>query len=269
MDSKINQRLEPVISEVKKKTGIDIQNFKPTFLERRILHRMRFIGISNYDDYVNLLSTSYSEAESLYRSFSINVTRFFRDPHVWDKFEHDIMPYFFNPTRFSPIYVWSCGSASGEEPQSISILLDELLKNMPLGYRVFATDINSDAIAHAKKGVYKKENLIHVSQQRLFTYFDKIQDEQFQIKPEINNKIEYERTDMMKSTLKTFDVIFCRNVLIYYDKNLHQIIFQKFFNMLKKDGILILGQDESMIGTKGSDFFDLLYPKERIYRKKA
>lgn len=269
MEQKIIHKLDPLIDEFKKKTGISIHNFKPSFLERRILFRMRNLGISDYDEYVKLLSTSFDEAKSLYTVFSINVTKFFRDPHVWDKLEQDVLPAFLNKTRFSPFRAWSCGSASGEEPYSVSILLNDSLKGNKISYQVYATDISADAIAHAKKGLYQNENLVNVSTERLDTYFEKTPGGQYQVNSQIGKRIEYEKVDMMKTTGKLFDIVFCRNVLIYYDRNTHEQIFKKFADVLKKDGILVLGQDESMIGTKGHDFFDLLYAKERIYRKKS
>ncbi|WP_246282213.1 CheR family methyltransferase [Nitrosopumilus ureiphilus] len=269
MEPKIIHKLDPVISEVKKKTGINIDNFKPTFLERRILFRMRTVGILDYDEYVKLLSTSFDEAKSLYTAFSINVTKFFRDPHVWEKLENDIIPNFLKTTRFSPIRAWSCGSASGEEPHSISILLNDSLKETRIGYQVYATDISADAITHAKKGIYRNENLINVHPERLNTHFEKTSEGHYQVSSVIRNRIEYERLDMLKTTGKLFDIIFCRNVLIYYDKDAHEQIFKKFADVLKKDGILVLGQDESMIGTKGCNYFELPCPKERIYQKKS
>lgn len=268
MEPKIIHKLDSVISEVKKKTGINIETLKPAFLERRVLYRMRHLGILDYDEYMKLLSTSFDEAKSLYTTFSINVTKFFRDPHVWEKLEQDVVPRFFDKPRFSPIRAWSCGSASGEEPHSISILLTESLKEKRIGFQVHATDISADAIAHAKKGLYRNENLVNVSPERLNTYFKKTPEGQFQTDSQICNKIQYERVDMMKTSGTLYDIIFCRNVLIYYDKNAHEQIFKKFSEALKSGGILVLGQDESMIGTNGIDFFDLLHPKERIYRKK-
>jgi chemotaxis protein methyltransferase CheR len=267
MESRIIHKLEPVISEVKKKTGINIKNFKGSFLERRIIHRMCDVGISDYDEYVKFLSTNFNEAGSLYDSFSINVTKFFRDPNVWKIFEQEIMPNFCDSNRSSSILAWSCGSSTGEETHSLSILLNESL-NKQIKYKIFGTDINDNAIVKAKKGIYKKESLLHVNEQQLTTYFEKLNDDQFQVKPIIKNKIEYEKSDMMKMSGKLFDIIFCRNVLIYYDKNAHEIIFKKFFDLLKKDGVLVLGQDESMIGTKNRNYFNLLYPRERIYQKK-
>ena len=269
MEPKLIHRLDPVISEVKKKTGISIHNLKPTFLERRIRYRMRNLGILDYDEYVQLLSDNFDEAKSLYTTFSINVTRFFRDPHVWNKLECDVIPNFIKKTRFSPIRAWSCGSASGEEPHSISILLNDSLKENKIGYHVYATDINAKAINHAKQGIYLKENIVNVTPERHSKYFKKTPEDKFQIDFQISNKIEYERIDMLKSTGKLFDIVFCRNVLIYYDQEAHEQIFKKFASVLKTDGILVLGQDESMIGTKGNDFFELTYPKERIYQKKS
>ena len=261
-------KLDIIKSEVKKKTGKDIDNLKPTFLERRILYRMRILGIKDHEEYIQKISTSVDEAKSLYVAFSINVTKFFRDPQVWEKLEKEIMPKFLTPVRFSSIHAWSCGSASGEEPHSISMLLKDTLKQKGTSYQVYANDISPEAIARAKKGIYRDVNLVNVNSKRLNDYFNKTSEGQYEVIPEIKNQIEYENIDMMNTKRKHFDIIFCRNVLIYYDKDLHETIFKKFSEMLKKDGILILGQDESMVGTKGSDFFETLHSKERIYQKK-
>jgi len=269
MEVKVIHKLDPVFHEVKKKTGISIDNFKPSFLERRINYRMRNLKISNYDEYLKLLATSYDEAKLLYLSLSINVTKFFRDPHVWDKLEQEAVPDFLQTSRFSPVHAWCCASASGEEPHSISILINDSLKGNKIGYRVYASDISEKAINHAKKGIYTKSNLVHVNTERLDKYFKRTADKKFQVTNEISKQIEYEKIDMMKVTGKLFDIVFCRNVLIYYDRDLHEQIFKKFSDVLKKNGLLILGQDESMIGTQGDDYFDLPYPKERIYRKKS
>ena len=153
MDSKKIQSIDAVISEMKKKTYVNIQNFKPTFLERRINHRMRDIGISDLEKYIKMLSTSMDEIENLYSSFSINVTKFFRDPSVWNTFEHQILPTFYNKCDFPSIHLWSCGSATGEEPYSIAILLDKYLKNKQIDYQILGTDINENAISKDRKSV--------------------------------------------------------------------------------------------------------------------
>ena len=268
IESKISYQLERITSEIKKKTGKNIQDFKPVFLERRIQYRMRILDISDLDEYVRLLSASWNEAESLYSSFSINVTKFFRDPQVWEKLEQDTIPNLIKKSKSFPIRAWSCGSASGEEPNSISIMLRDSLKGSGYDYRVYANDINQDAIIRAKNALYRNANLVNVNINRLNRYFEKISDDQYKVKHEIKNKIEYENIDLMKTFGNVFDIIFCRNVLIYYDKKSQESIYKKFAELLRDDGILVLGQDESMIGTKGKEFFELLHPKERIYQKK-
>ena len=268
-DPKISKHLTKIKLEVKKKTGKSIDEFKPSFLERRILYRMKVIGISNGEEYTKLLSTSWEEAEFLYAAFSINVTKFFRDPHVWNKLEGEIIPKIINESKFNSIYAWSCGSASGEEPHSISIALNDLLKQNNKTYQIYANDINPDAIIRAKKGIYRKANLVNVNNERLTKYFTGDSKGNYQVISKIKNQIKFENVDMMKTSENLFDIIFCRNVLIYYDKDSYEDIYQKFSQSLKEGGILVLGQDESMIGTRGNDFFEIAYSKERIYKKKT
>lgn len=267
IESKTSHHIEKIISEIKKKTGKSIQEFKPVFLERRIQYRMRMLNIPELKEYVELVSSSCNEAESLYSSFSINVTKFFRDPQVWEKLEKETIPNLIEKSKFSTIKIWSCGSASGEEPHSISIMLHELLKGTGKDYRIYANDINNHALIRAEKAVYRNANLVNMSNLKINRYFEKISEEYYQVKLNIRNKIQYEEMDLMKTAGHMFDIIFCRNVLIYYDKNSQESIYKKFSELLIDGGILILGQDESMIGTKGKEFFKILDPKERIYQK--
>ncbi|MFQ5497053.1 MAG: CheR family methyltransferase [Nitrosopumilus sp.] len=269
LDLKIIEQLDKIKLEVKKKTGKSIDEFKPSFLERRINYRMKIVGILNGEEYAKVISNSWEEAELLYAAFSINVTKFFRDPQVWKRLEDEIIPKLITKSTGSSVYAWSCGSASGEEPHSISISLNDLLEDKKKDYLVYANDINSDAISRAKNGIYRKDNLVNVNTERLKNYFVEDNHGNYQVTSEIRNKIKFENIDMMKSSEKLFDIIFCRNVLIYYEKESHESIYQKFYESLKKDGVLVLGQDESMIGTKGNYFFETLYPKERIYKKRS
>ncbi len=264
---KIVDRLTPLFNSVKSKTGIDISNFKPTFLERRIQYRMRLLEIDNYDNYLNLLSRNADEAKMLYLGLSINVTKFFRDPPVWVFLENIAIPKLITTSNLRSISAWSCACASGEEPHSVSILLDEYHKQKQITYSIFATDISQKAIDHSKEGIYVDANLIHVSHERLDENFTKISDGKFQVKMSIKNKITYQKIDMVKGVQNTFDIIFCRNVLIYYDKVTHESLFKMFHSKLRPNGLLVLGQDESMIGTKGNQYFELLDPKNRVYKK--
>lgn len=264
---KIVDRLTPLFNSVKSKTGIDISNFKPTFLERRIQYRMRLLELDNYADYLNLLARDCDEPKLLYLALSINVTKFFRDPPVWVFLDSIAIPELIIASNLHSISAWSCACASGEEPHSVSILLDEYYKQKQITYSVLATDISQKAIEHSKKGIYVDANLIHVSPKRLDENFTQISDDKYQVKTSIRNKITYQKIDMVKRIPNTFDIIFCRNVLIYYDKDTHESLFKMFHSKLRPNGLLVLGQDESMIGTKGNQYFELLDPKNRVYKK--
>lgn len=266
-EQKIIHKLDVIIHAVKKKIGINIDNLKPAFLKRRVLYRMRALEITNYEEYVAKLSTDFEEAQALYSAISINVTKFFRDPNVWNFLRDSAVPELINRPGIMSFSAWSCACASGEEPHSISILLDEVLKPKKLTYQVLATDISEIALNHSKQGQYEKANLVNVSEKQLATYFDTTPEGKFLVKSHIRNKISYQKNDMMKFTSGNFDMIFCRNVLIYYEKSTHQKLYEKFASCLKKNGLLILGQDESMIGTEGHQYFELIDPKQRVYRK--
>ena len=264
---KIVDRLTPLFNSVKSKTGIDISNFKPSFLERRIQYRMSILGLENPADYLNLLSNNYDEVKMFYLALSINVTKFFRDPSVWVFLDNIAIPELITASNLRSISVWSCACASGEEPHSVSILLNEYYTQKQITYTILATDISQKAIDHSKKGIYVDANLIHVSPQRLDENFMQTSDGKFQVKMSIRNKINYQKIDMVNGIENTFDIIFCRNVLIYYDKDTHEPLFQMFHSKLRPNGLLVLGQNESMIGTKGNQYFELLDPKNRIYKK--
>ena len=264
---KIIDRLTPLFNSVNSKIGIDISNFKPAFLERRIQYRMRILEVDNYADYLNLLASNYEEAKMLYLALSINVTKFFRDPSVWVFLDNVAIPELIAASKLRHISAWSCACASGEEPHSVSILLDEYYKQKQITYSILATDISQKAIDYSKEGIYVDANLIHVSPERVNENFTKMPDGKFQVKIAIRNKITYQKIDMVKGIPNTFDIIFCRNVLIYYNKDTHESLFKMFHSKLKSNGLLVLGQDESMIGTKGNQYFELLDPKNRVYKK--
>jgi chemotaxis methyl-accepting protein methylase len=264
---KIGERLPPLFNSVKSKTGLNISNFKPAFLERRIQYRMRILDMDNYADYLNHLTNSIDEAKTLYLALSINVTKFFRDPSVWVFLDNIAIPELTKASNLHSISAWSCACASGEEPHSVSILLEEYYKQKQINYTILATDISQKAIDHSKKGIYVDANLINVSSERMVQNFIQTIDGKYHVKLPLRNKIRYQKIDMMKNMLHKFDIVFCRNVLIYYDKETHEEIFKMFHSRINKNGLLVLGQDESMIGTNGNKFFELLDPKNRVYKK--
>jgi len=264
MNTTVHDNIDSIISVLASKVGNHIYSLKHTFLERRVNYRMRLLELEDFSDYMEYLTSDPDEVSLLCNSFSINVTKFFRDKQIWDSLSNEILPKL---AHNETIAAWSCGCASGEEPYSVAILLEEFLKTRKIDYTIYATDISECALEHAKKGIYTTENLTNVDGGLRSTYFTKITVKDFEIVSKLKTKITFKKSNMLDSHNNKFDIIFCRNVLIYYDRNAHEKIFNFFYRSLKENGFLILGQDESMIGTKGNELFSHTNPRNRIYKK--
>lgn len=244
--------------------GKDLTQFKKPFLGRRISSRMRAVGVKDGSEYAKILESDENEPALLFKSFSINVTEFFRDPFVW-KCVSNLLPRLLN--KNSTINAWSAGSASGEEPYSIAIMLKEAIGIMKNQFKVLATDISLEAINRAKKGQYTSSNLMNLPTEIITKYFTKIGTDTFQLNEEIRQYVVFEQADIASFAADKIHLIFCRNVLIYYEKAAQEIIFKRFHKSLTDDGYLVIGQDETMMGIQSSKLFSCIYPKERIYEK--
>lgn len=257
---------------------LDISRFKIQFLKRRIERRMQIKEISDFNKYLNLLENNSIELTYLFESLSINVTSFFRDTAVFNALRAIIVPKILsNIENDKMISVWSAGCASGEEPYSIAILLNDVFgvskkigisKN--IGIHVKATDINDKAIDFAQTGQYPSKFLEHLSEDLKKKYFIKIEnhdDSKYEIISKIKNLVDFETMDILSSPENTYDVIFCRNVLIYYEKDAQELILKKFHNCLKKEGYLVLGSDEILIGKNTENIFYPVMPNEKVFQK--
>ncbi|MDR3781770.1 MAG: protein-glutamate O-methyltransferase CheR [Candidatus Nitrosotalea sp.] len=257
---------------------LDITKFKMQFLKRRIERRMQIKEISDFIKYLHLLENDSIELTYLFESLSINVTSFFRDTAVFNAVRAIIVPKILsNIENDKMISVWSAGCASGEEPYSIAILLNDIfgiskkigiLKNIRI--HIKATDINNKAIDFAQTGQYQNKFLEHLSTDLKKKYFTKIEnhdDSKYEIISEIKDLVDFETMDILSSPENAYDVIFCRNVLIYYKKDAQELILKKFHNCLKNEGYLVLGSDEILIGKNTENIFYPVMPKEKIFQK--
>ena len=154
------QDLKEITQFVHKKRGLDLSYFKPTFLSRRISVRMRMLNITSSSQYAELLNSDINEVGTLYDSLSINVTKFYRDKQVWQVFGNKIIPNLLKDIKPNEkLRIWSCVCASGEEPYSLAIMFSEAFKDPFNKFKILATDINSEALQHASKGIYTIDNL--------------------------------------------------------------------------------------------------------------
>ncbi len=260
--------IKKIKDKVHDKTGFNLSYFKPTFLSRRINVRMNVLHITTGSEYANLLQNESDEINSLYDSLSINVTKFYRNKHIWETFSSNIIPKLLNSSKINnTIRVWSAGCATGEEPYSIAIMFSEALKNTNYKIKIIATDINSQLLQDAKKGVYSFNTLQNLDPNLIKSYFTKEGKHHYKVNKKIKDLVTFQLGDIVTYPLSYLDVIFCRNLLIYYSKDSQNLILKKFHKVLKENEFLVLGMDESMLGHKIANSFLPIFPRERIYQK--
>jgi chemotaxis protein methyltransferase CheR len=248
---------------MKDRLGKDLKQFKKGFLGRRISARMRSVGVVSGSEYAKLLESDATEPEMLFKSFSINVTEFYRDLFVWQLISSKIIPEI--AKKRSVLKIWSAGCASGEEPYSLAILLREAL-GQKAKFSIIATDISAEAITRAKKGQYVTQNIKNLSPELVSKYLISSGKDSYTVNDTIKETITFEHGDILSHTIDKIDLITCRNVLIYYDKPAQELIFKRFHKSLTSDGYLVIGQDETMMGVESSKLFSCAFARERIYK---
>ncbi|MEM2855953.1 MAG: protein-glutamate O-methyltransferase CheR [Candidatus Nitrosocaldaceae archaeon] len=240
--------------------GIDLRYYDQSFIKRRIDNRLRVRRLENYEEYIKLLCHDNNEYRELIYSLSINVTEFFRDKDTF----YSIGKLPFN-TEY--IKIWSAGCATGEEAYTLAIIMEEMSRVKGIRYKIFATDRNNNAIEYAKKGVYDIKLLSNISKELLERYFVKYDEAHYKVTDTIKYKIEFNVGDIITSQpSNNFDIIVCRNVLIYFKQNIRDELLIKFHRLLKEKGYLILGRSEIVTNTS-VNLYKCIMPLERIYMK--
>lgn len=252
--------------------GTDITRYKLGFIKRRLDRRMGILNIQNYSDYALVLKKERKEFEELFRSLSINVTNFFRDHAVYDSFKSSIIPKILsNSKQGGKIRIWSAGCASGEEPYSIAIMFLQVIeKSNNFGIEIIANDISRKAIEYAQNGIYPAKSIEKLPPDIITKYFQRTTNgtkTEYEVTASIKNKISFKICDILSNGAKQIDTIFCRNVLIYYEREAQDLIMSKFHHCLNETGFLVLGMDETMLGRKCEKLFYPIIARERIYQK--
>ena len=250
--------------------GVDFAYYKGTTINRRILRRMALNRLNELDQYINLLRENQNELELLYRDLLINVTSFFREPSLFNALSKTIFPALFkNRKAGEALRIWIPACSSGEEACSMAICLFEFLeeKAFTTPIQIFATDLSETAIEKARTGVYSKNSLQHVSQQRLKQFFVKV-DGSYQIIKPIRDICIFATHNLLKDPpFSRMDLISCQNVMIYLASNAQKKILLAFHYALKPLGYLALGKSET-IGND-TDLFESVDKEHKLYLKKA
>ncbi len=249
--------------------GVDLSYYKDDFLRRRIRARMVSLKISNPWRYVRLLEESPEEVRNLLDNVSINVSRFMRDAHVWSVVMNSVFRVLVSQKMDGgTIRIWSAGCSHGEEPYTVAILLSEMVEKAGFkpNIRVYATDIDLDALQKAREGVYRREDLRELGVYRLLKFFTHLGNGLYRVNEEVKQLVVFKRHDLLKDRyFRDLDAIFCRNVLIYFNKEAQKRVLYGFSKALRPGGFLILGATESM----PSEFLDVFKPvslRARVYR---
>lgn len=249
--------------------GIDLNDSKKNLVYNRLSKRIRFLNMQTFTEYLNYVEAQgESEFVHLINAITTNLTFFFRENHHFEYLAKTVIPGLLKTNQSTKkIRVWSAGCSTGEEPYSIAIILKEIV---PAGWdaKVIATDLDSNVVDTGKRGVYQIDRLKGVTEERKKKWFLKgagSQDGLVKVKPELQSVIEFGQLNLMSEwpIKDSIDVIFCRNVVIYFDKPTQSKLFNRYADRLPQNGHLFIGHSESLY--KVCDRFELL--GQTIYKK--
>lgn len=254
------EEFEWFVKEAEKRFGLNLSSYKPQRVKRRTELLLRKYNV-DYREYMNMLTKDKKYLDEFMDKMTINVTEFFRNPEKWWELRDEIIPLIAkNSLRMK---FWSAGCSSGEEPYSLAILVNEL--NLSYKTRILATDIDIGVLGRAQEGVYEERAFVSTPKEYLEKYFEKLPDGRYRIKDSVKKIVEFKRHDLLKDPFeKNFDLIVCRNVVIYFEPEAKNELYRKFAESLKPGGFLFVGNTERIFNYKELGFE--IY-KPFIYRK--
>ncbi|MCX6151012.1 MAG: protein-glutamate O-methyltransferase CheR [Ignavibacteriales bacterium] len=257
--------------------GIYFQDNKKYLLESRLQKRMTHIGIEDFEKYLEYLkfgTNRMNEQKYMFEAITINETYFFRNQPQLDALVSNIVPdiySFKSKISNNKIRIWSAASSSGEEAYSIAVVLNELIKPKypSLEFEIVGTDINNAVVETAKKGIYRDYSIRNAPAYYLKKYF-KSNNGYFEFDPTLKQRVSFKIVNLLDDiamrAMANFDVIFCANVLIYFDLRAKIKVISKLYDSLNKNGYLFIGYSETLHGV--SKAFKLVsYPKTIGYKK--
>lgn len=253
--------------------GISLGEHKRQLVQGRLLRRLRALSLPGFAAYCDLLRRDpESELGELASCISTNVTSFFREMHHYDMLVDELLPRWLAEKQGGRLRIWSAGCSTGEEPYAIAMVLAEALERTKANVdaKILATDLSPQALEAARKGVYAVDRLGGVSEERRKRWFQRGEgsfDGYARVHPRLRELVTIQPLNLLHEwpMQGRFDAIFCRNVVIYFDKPTKQRLFSRYEGMLDSRGYLFLGHSESMYGL--SDDFDLI--GRTVYRKRS
>ncbi|QBE65566.1 CheR family methyltransferase [Pseudoduganella lutea] len=261
------EALQSVITMLCAHTGHDFRHYKRATVLRRIERRLQVKSVSTLPDYAQLLEREPGEYKALLNDMLIGVTNFFRDREAFEELERNVIPELFrDKVRGEQVRVWVAACATGQEAYSVTMLLADQASQLdrPPEIQVFASDIDEHAISTARAGLYPASIVMDVPPTRLRQFFTK-EDDRFRIRKTIRDRILFASHNLLRDPpFSKLDMISCRNLLIYLNRDVQLRVMEMFHSALKPDGFLFLGSSES--ADAAAEFFVPFDKKNRIYR---
>ena len=257
--------------EVLKLTKIDLNFYKEKQMRRRIDTLATKNKASSYEEYVAMLRTDKEKFEQFVNFLTINVSEFYRNPDQWKLMDEKVIPKLVKEQR-KPIKIWSAACSTGDEPYSLAMAFS---KHMPLSdIRILATDIDKQVIQHAKVGLYGEKSIVGVPEDLKKKYFTKV-GSSYQIADEIKRCVTFKEHNLLKDSYPSdYDLILCRNVVIYFTDEAKDMIYRNFYNSLKNHGVLFIGSTEQITNYKqigfermSSFYFEKNLDKQKWYTR--
>jgi len=268
-----DREFEKISDLVKALCGINLHQGKKELVKARLNKRLRALGLTNFDDYIAHVRADASGDEliTMLDAISTNLTSFFRENGHFEHLAQTVLPEITSDrdgTR-RKLRIWSAGCSSGEEPYTIGIVLHEHLHDLPAwDARILATDLSTKVLAKAVEGIFTDDRLRGIPgviAQRYFTCVQTKPERLFRVQDSVRRLVTFARLNLLESWPMTgpFDIVFCRNVMIYFDKPTQTRLIDRFWNLLGPRGMLYVGHSESLAGVKHR--FDYVQPT--VYRK--
>jgi chemotaxis protein methyltransferase CheR len=247
--------------QIKRKTGIDLRLYKEAQMLRRLTSLYEKRGFVSFVDYYKGLEKDNELFHEFLDRMTINVSEFYRNAKRWEILEKKILPKLIEKNR--NLKVWSAACSAGEEPYTLAMILSKFLPLQKV--TILATDIDENILARAKLGVYSERALQELPNDMKNHFFSQ-KDTYYHIKPEIKKTVTFRKQNLLADPFEAdFDLIVCRNVLIYFTEEAKDMVYKKFSNALKSNGILFVGSTEQIFNP-GS--YNLETEDTFFYRKK-
>lgn len=255
-----------IVTLAKERTGIVLSDHKKEMVYSRLARRIRRCGLPSFRDYLQHIKSDPLEYNEFVNSLTTNLTSFFRENHHFQHMLSTSLPEIMKTQRATKrVRLWSCAASTGEEPYSIAMMLLEHGFPKDWDIKLLSTDLDSNVLDTARRGVYNEDRVRGMEPRWRDKYLSLRPDGDWEVKPEVKRLVSFKRLNVLEDwpMRGKFDVVFCRNIVIYFDKDTQRVLFDRIANQMRDSAWLYIGHSETL--HRVCDRFDGL--GQTVYRK--